>query len=395
MIEVTADSQPPVFGSVKPGFESVRAAFVANLAIGEELGAGFTVVHGTELVVDLWGGYADESRTTLVQADSLFNIWSTTKGLAATCIAMLVDRKQLDYDSSVARYWPEFACNGKERVTLAQMMSHQAGLCGPREPVTIEDHYRHEPVAALLAAQTPLFPPGTAWGYHTLTIGTLADELVRRVDGRTIGKFFADEVAGPLGLDIFLGLPAEHDHRAVQMIAPADLEVALFDKPNPDAYRAGMENPALVADWANTRAWRAAGLAGAGGSANARNLARLYAVLAGSGSLTDGPRLVSPQTLAAATRQQAIGIDQVNGEVARYAAGYSLNTNGCMGPSQRSFGHAGWGGSVAFADPDRKLGIAFIMNRMINPDWDTVDARLTRLLRSTYAALSKGQPGKT
>jgi len=174
------------------------------------------------------------------------------------------------------------------------------------------------------------------------------------------------------------------------MIAPADLEVALFDKPNPDAYRAGMENPALVADWANTRAWRAAGLAGAGGVSNARNLARLYAALQSGGELTSTPRLLSAQTLAAATEQQAIGIDQVKGQVSRYAAGYSLNSNGSMGPSQKCFGHAGWGGSVAFADPDRKLGIAYIMNRMTRPDWDTVDTRLTRLLRSTYAALSRG-----
>jgi CubicO group peptidase (beta-lactamase class C family) len=390
VIEVNPDSTYPVFGSVKPGFESVRAAFIENLGTGEELGSGFAVAHGTQLVVDLWGGYTDESRTTLVGKDSLFNIWSTTKGLAATCIALLVDRKQLDYDSHVARYWPEFARNGKERVTLAQLMSHQAGLCGPREPVTIEDHYRHDPVAALLASQAPLFPPGSGWGYHTLTIGTLADELVRRVDGRTIGRFFADEVAGPLDLDIFLGLPAEHDHRAVKMIGPLDIEVARFEKPNAEAYRAGMENPALVADWANTRAWRAAGLAGAGGSSNARNLARLYATLQTSNEPTSAPRLVSPQTLATATRQQVIGIDQVNGEVSRYAMGYTLNTNGNMGPSQKCFGHAGWGGSVAFADPDRKLGIAYIMNRMIGPDWDAVDMRLTRLLRSTYAALSRG-----
>jgi CubicO group peptidase (beta-lactamase class C family) len=174
------------------------------------------------------------------------------------------------------------------------------------------------------------------------------------------------------------------------MIAPPDREVAIFEKPNAEAYRAGMENPTLVADWANTRAWRTAGLAGAGGSSNARNLALLYAALETGGELTSAPRLVSPQTLAAATQQQAIGVDQVNGKVSRYAAGYSLNCNGYMGPSQKCFGHAGWSGSVAFADPDRKLGIAYIMNRMIKPNWDTVDTRLTRLLRSTYAALSRG-----
>jgi CubicO group peptidase (beta-lactamase class C family) len=378
-----------VAGSVAPGFEVVRDAFALNLQAGLEVGASFSATYRGELIVDLWGGYADEELTTLIQRDSLFNLWSTTKGLSATCIAILVDRGTLSYESPVAEYWPEFAQNGKQAVTVGQMMSHQAGICGPREPVTIEDYYAHSRVASLLAAQKPLWRPGSAWGYHAIAIGTLADELVRRVDGRTIGRFFAAEVATPLGVDAHLGLPASEDHRQVEMIPPPAIESQTFDVPNPEAYRCGLANPVLDPEWPNNRSWRAAGLAGAGGSANARGLAGLYGVLANGGEFA-GTRILSAKTIVEATKERIAGVDQGSGEYGRYAAGFHLNMmNGAMGAHAQSFGHGGWGGSIAFADPRRGLGVAYVMNQMLINDWGNVDYRLARLLSATYRALEK------
>jgi CubicO group peptidase (beta-lactamase class C family) len=354
--------------------------------MGVEVGASFAVVRQGEVVVDLWGGHADRARSASIQRNSLFNLWSTTKGLASTCIALLVGHGKLDYEAPVAKYWPEFAQNGKRAVTVGQLMSHQAGICGPREPVTIEDYYDHNRVAALLAEQAPFWPPGSAWGYHAIAFGTLADELVRRVDGRTIGTFFAAELATPLALDAFLGLPAAEDRRQVTMIPPPELEIQRLDIPNAAAYRAGFENPVLDPQWPNSRSWRAAGLAGAGGSADARSLARLYCVLANAGKVS-GTHLFSPETIAHATRERIAGVDQCGGEYVRYAAGFHLNLNGTMGAHQASFGHNGWGGSIAFGDPQRGLGVAYVMNRMFIDDWGSVDPRASRLINAVYAAL--------
>jgi CubicO group peptidase (beta-lactamase class C family) len=375
-----------VAGFVAPGFESVRAAFSANLRQGLEVGAGFAVSRRGVLIVDLWGGHADQARTALLAQDAIFHLWSATKGLAAVCIAMLVDHGKLSYESPVAKYWPEFARHGKQALTVGQLMSHQAGVCGPRQVVTIEDYYMHDSVAALLAAQEPFFEPGTAWGYHALAIGTLAEELVRRVDGRAMGAFFAAELATPLGLEAYLGLPEAQDHRQVRMIPPPAVRSLMFDLPNPPAYQAALENPLLDPSWPESRAWRAAGLAAAGGSADARSLARLYDLLANGGEI-GGMHLISRATLAEATRERIAGVDQVLGRYYRWAAGFGLNLNGSMGSHQGSFGCGGWGGTMAFADPARGLGVGYVMNQMLTGDWGAPDPRLSGLLRATYAAL--------
>lgn len=380
-----------VSGYVAPGWEAVREAFAVNMRSGLEVGATFAVVRRHELVVDLWGGHADAARTTLLQRDALFNLFSTTKGLAATCIAMLVERGKLSYETAVADYWPEFAAAGKRSVTVGQLMSHRAGVCGAREPVTIEDFFEHTRLASLLAQQAPFFEPGSVWGYHALTIATLTDELCRRVDGRTINAYFAEEIAAPLQLDAFLGLPIDEDHRQVPMIPPPALQTRTFDLPNPEAFKATCENPVFDPSWPNHRSWRAAGLASAGGSANARSLARFYAVLANGGAY-DGRQLLARETIAAATRERIAGIDQVVGMYDRYAAGFRLNLNGNMGAQPRSFGHPGWGGSLAYGDPQHGLGVAYVMNQMHIPDWGHSDPRVARLLAATDSALEHLEP---
>jgi CubicO group peptidase (beta-lactamase class C family) len=370
-------------GYVARGLEGVRDAFEENLRSGLDIGATFAVARGDELLVDLWGGHMDERRSQLLGRDALFNLYSTTKGLAATCIAILVDRGKLDYEAKVADYWPQFGVNGKSGITLGQLMSHQAGICGPVEPCTIEDYYAHDNLASKMAAQRPFFTPGSAWGYHALAIGILTDELVRRVDGRTLGAFFAAEVATAMSLDAYLGLPVEEDERQARMIRPDDGTILTSSAPNPEAARAAFENPILDPEWPNDRRWRAAGLPAAGGSANARSLARLYGVLSASGEFA-GKRLLSLNAIRAATKERIAGIDQATGVYDRYAAGFRLNVNNIMGPSAHAFGHSGWGGSMACGDPERGIGVAYAMNRMVvtGPEW--ADARFCRLIKATY-----------
>lgn len=369
-----------------PGFEAVGDAFAANFAAGLDVGASFAVVRNGQLVVDLWGGHTDKARTRLVDRDTLMNIWSVSKGVTATCVALLVEQGKLDYEERVTRYWPEFGANGKERVTLAQLMAHQAGVPGVREAITVEDYYAHDRLAGLLAREKPFFEPGSTWGYHTLSLGTLADEVIRRVDGRTAATFFAEEIAPPLGLDIHMGVSEADAARVAEMIAPpSSAPVDPSPLLNEAAAHASMANPVLDAEWANTLPWQKAGLPAGGISANARGLARLFALLANGGSL-DGTRLLSPATIAAATRERVSGIDQCIGNDRRYGAGYALNSHGRMGPNPRAFGHGGWGGSMAFADPDAKLGIAFVVNQMRTGDANAIDRRLERLLGAVYDA---------
>jgi CubicO group peptidase (beta-lactamase class C family) len=374
---------PPTFGFTAPGFEPVREAFVRNLDSGDELGASFAVVRDGKAVVDLWGGLRDAARAVPLGEHDLFNVWSTTKGLTATCIAMLVDRKKLDYGAPVAEYWPEFGQAGKERVTVGQLLSHQAGVCGPAKKVALEDYYDHAKIVEMLAAQAPFYEPGTCSGYHAIVFGHLASELIRRTDGRSLGRFFAEEVAGPLEAETYIGLPEELDHLRVPMRASP---VATPFRPSTNylAQRAALGNPTIDAEIPNRRDWRAAELGGAGGSVNARGLARVYGALSRGGEI-DGVRLLSPEAIAKATAMQIEGVDLNLGYALRWAAGFLLNTEGLYGPNPSSFGHSGWGGSVAFADPGARIGVGYAMSQMQPVLFG--DPRAQALLEATYRCL--------
>lgn len=377
---------------VAPGFEPVADAFAANFEAGLEVGAAFVVTLEGEIVVNLRGGHADKARTAPVGEDALFAIWSATKGATATCIALLVERGQLDYEQPVVTWWPEFAQNGKAAITLGQMMAHQAGVCGVRTPVTIEDYYGHDRVAQLLAAETPFFEPATALGYHALTIGVLVDELIRRVDGRSASNYFREEIALPLRLDMFMGLPATERSRVVETIPPSgETQYSLTVIPNQAAFDAAVLNPQLVASWANDPGWQAAGIPAGGMMASAPGLARHYALLANDGRLGD-VALLSPATIDAASRQRAEGIDQVTGLQRRLSAGYQLNIKGRMGPDKGAFGHAGWAGPLGFADPANRVSIAYMANNMLIDDPEGMDLRLARLIPATYAAPALNRP---
>jgi CubicO group peptidase (beta-lactamase class C family) len=352
-------------GTVAPGFEKARDAFAANFARGDayqDLGASLSVHRAGRSVVDLWGGYRDAAGTVPWMRDTLINVWSTTKGITALALGMLADRKLISYTDPVAKYWPEFAQNGKAQVTIAQMLSHQAGLPGFVEPTTLSDFYDWEAVCGRLARQAPMWEPGTKNSYHAMTYGFLAGEVVRRVTMKSVGRFVHDEIAKPLGVDMFIGLDASEDRRVAEQIPPAG-QVDLAALGLPAEALAALTNPALDAGVANTRAWRAAEVPAGNGHASAAALSRIYGALADGGAV-DGQRLISTEGIARMTEVQTGRADLLLGFEPCWAMGFATNKIGVYGPNPRSFGHSGWGGSFGCADPDAKIGIGFVMNRM-------------------------------
>jgi CubicO group peptidase (beta-lactamase class C family) len=357
-----------VDGFAVKGFEAAKDAFAANFAREgdyREVGASFSAFHRGRCVVDLWGGFKDGARTTAWTRDTLANVWSSTKGVTAAAVALLIDRGAFRYGDAVATLWPEFAEQGKARVTIAQLLSHQAGLPGFVEPTTLESVFDWDACTGKLARQKPTWEPGTATSYHALTYGWLAGELIRRVTKKSVGRFVADEITKPLDADIFIGLPESQDHRSAEMIAP----------PNPtplpsllDVAMMALVNPQLDPDIPNRRVWRAAEIPAANGQANAMGLARFYASLA-SARGCEGKTLISANTLAEMTRPAASSgrTDMLLGLVDSWGMGVALNTPGIYGPNPRAFGHSGWGGSFGCADPDAEIAIGYVCNQM-GPD---------------------------
>jgi CubicO group peptidase (beta-lactamase class C family) len=373
------------FGTTAARFEGVRSAFTSLFADRLDHGSAVAVWVDGQLVVDLWGGHSDLACTRPWHRDTLVNVWSVTKGVAALAVAMLVERGRLDYRAPVAQYWPEFAANGKAAITLDQLMSHQAGLDGLSVPMSDADFYAGAPFTQALAAMAPLWPPGSRCVYHPVTYGHIIGELVRRVDGRSFGAFIAQEIVEPLGLSLFVGLPEAHDHRAAEMSAH-DKAYDWIRQGEKSAYPHGFRNPTLLASTPNDRAWRAAEVPAANGQSDARSLARLYGALACGGAI-DGYRLVSAETLRLAVVERFNGVDACSMAPTVFAAGFRIGAIG-FGPHVGAghFGHTGWGGSVAFADPSRRLGFAFVTSRLLGFD-DGIDPRRVRLLDAVYAAL--------
>ncbi len=350
-------------GQCEGRFDAVDRAFRDNFTTHAEVGAAVAIVYKGKLVVDLWGGHADARKTRPWQADTLTNVWSTTKGVAAICFAMLVERGKVSYEDRVAAFWPEFSVNGKADITLGQLLSHQAGLCGFAAPVTLQDILDQHRAEQMLATQAPLWAPGTACGYHAVTYGTLMNALFTRIDGRSPAQFLADELATPHGLDISIGLPDDQTHRASEIMAPPTSSSAEANpEPSPEQ-QAALANPVLDPLDANTAAWRRAPLPSVNGFATATALARLYGMLANGGQLDDKKHL-SQATIDQASRVRIEGEDLVLGLEARWAAGFLGNVHNIYGDKATAFGHSGWGGSFAFADPDRGLAMAYVMNAM-------------------------------
>lgn len=366
-------------------FAPVRDAFESNFSSRGDLGASMAVYRHGEPVVDLWGGWKDPGHTEPWTEGTLVNIWSTTKGVTAACFAMAVDRGVLSYEDKVADYWPEFAAAGKANVTVAMLLSHQAGLCGFREPATLGDFYDVERAAARLAAAEPFWTPGSMSGYHAITMGALASAILKRAEGRTIADFVEDEFRQRLGLEIFIGLPSPEIPHVSNVLAPPDMGSQDNAQELTSPQVAALANPAFAPTVANEPDWRKAEIPSANGHATARSLAQLYGALATDGT-SNGTRIAGPGTLRQARSLQIEGLDAVLSIEARWGCGFLLNTNGVYGPNPDSFGHSGWGGSFAFGDPANGLGVAYTMNQM---GTDLVgDLRSMALIDALYASLN-------
>ncbi|MGI5436772.1 serine hydrolase domain-containing protein [Streptomyces shenzhenensis] len=367
-----------IHGEVAAGFEPVREAFAANFAQHGDIGAAVCVYQYGRPVVDLWGGVADPETGRPWTRDTLQLVYSATKGATATAVHMLAERGALDLDAPVAKYWPEFAANGKADIPVRWLLSHQAGLITLDQPVPLDEALAWHPMAAALAAQRPQWTPGAAHGYHGRTWGWLVGEVIRRVSGQTPGRFFADEIAAPLGLDFFIGLPADQRDRVSRMAyqrpavdlttvpaesVPEELreQVAAWRDPESFSNRAyAVTDPAAI-DFDSPEV-QAAELPASNGIGTAHGLARMYAALIGE---VDGVRLLASETLASATKEQASGKDQVMLIPSRFSSGYMLptETNPMTGPS--SFGHTGRGGSLGFADLEHGIAFGYAMNNII------------------------------
>jgi CubicO group peptidase (beta-lactamase class C family) len=385
-----------VRGQCHPKFTRVKDAFAKEFDDGNEVGASLCVTLEGEIVVDLWAGFADKERTQPWKRDTLANVYSTTKGITAIAAHRLVDEGLLDLDAPVARYWPEFAQNGKQDLPVRQLLSHQAGLPALAKPLAPETIYDWDEMTRLLAEQKPWWEPGTAHGYHALTFGWLVGELVRRVRGNRIGDVVREEIARPLGVEFEIGFGPALDARVAPLlqgpIHPPPPEKAGLDmlaqiQSNPEGMLARtFANPPLLTISPNSREWRAAELAAANGHSNAFSLARIYGALANGGSL-DGVRLLSKAAIERARAEQAKGPDQVLPLTTRYALGFFLPTDEePLGPNPLVFGHGGAGGSYSMADPENRLSFGYVMNLMHTGLW-LVDPRPRRLLAAAYGCL--------
>lgn len=375
-----------VQGTFEPAFASVRDAFAGNFREGQEglpeLGASFAAYVNGEPVVNIWGGYADKEKSVPWARDALACVYSSGKAVCAFLIARAVSAGRLDYDAPVARYWPEFAANGKAAVTVAEALSHQAGLCGFADEMDPADWLDWELIAGRLAAMAPLWPlpsaEGGVSGYHPQTAGFIAGELVHRVEGRSIGCILREDYFEARGLDVHCGIGSEVAARAVFMPKPPrppDLgELNEFTK---IAFLKPWSSPARVA----REAWMAAELPASNMHATARGLAGLVHPLACDG---EGEPGLDAQTIAAVLRPRVSGPDFVLPFDLMWAAGLMANTDGQFGPSATAFGHAGFGGSCVVVDPARRLSAAYVMNRM-SPSL-VGDPRAKRLLNALYAA---------
>lgn len=360
----------------------MKAAFADNFARGEELGARFALVREGELLVDLWAGHADRARTQPFDQRTLTPIFSTTKAVAALLIARLVDQGRLDYGQPVAEVWPEFGQAGKGEVTIEQALSHQAGLSGFPDETDPAIWFDWEASCEKLAAMAPLWPPGTASGYHPVAYGYLAGEIFRRVDGRTMGTALREDLAGPFDLDLWIGLPdAEHDRCADLQRPPAFPDFGEINEPTKAAFLQPWSSPA----GRGQAEWRRVEIPSANGHATAPALARLMGALANGGWL-DGEMILTPALIAEMSRERIAGQDLVLPFVMSWGAGVMRNQAlHPWGPGDMTFGHSGWGGSCAFADPETGLAGAYVMNKQSAHLLG--DPRAKRLIEAAYAAL--------
>lgn len=378
-----------IFGTVAAGFEGVREAFQRNYHRGddyEELGSSLCVYHRGERVVDIWAGHKDREKTTPWTQDTTVALYSTTKGITGICMAVLVDRGLVSYSDLVSKHWPEFGQGGKQSTTVAHIMSHQSGNPGLRETIELDDLMNWELICGHLAAQEPYWTPGENTSYHGWTVGYLAGEIIGRVSGKSIGQFLREEIAEPLGADVYIGFPEDREHTVATLYKPKQQHELPPLSSLPDFLAAAVGNPVLDPESPNRREWRASEQPALCGMASAQGIARLFHPLAEGGTVGDFT-LMSPQTIDKMTEVQSSRPDAMLGMPVDWANGMCINTLDLKlyGPNKKAFGHSGWGGSFGCADRDNRVAIGFVCNQM-GPD--TVgDKRTVPLLDAIYRSI--------
>lgn len=390
---------PEIYGLCEKGFERVRMALAQNFLEHGEVGAAVAITLEGTPVVDLWGGWEDRAQTRPWRHDTLVNVFSVGKAMAALSLLILVERGHVQLEAPVAHYWPEFAARGKGGITVRMLLCHQAGLPGIRKSLPALAMYDWDLMVSALADEEPWWESGRQHGYHVNTFGFLVGELVRRVTRVSFGEFFQRNVADLVDADFHFGIGPEQDERIADHLLPEsdDLLVDfLFASEPPRLGRGASEqrralqqlyvNPPGISGFGtvNTRAWRAAQMPSTNGHATACAVAKIYSALA-CGGIIDGVRLLRLETIETAITEASCGLDLVLGRPSRFGLGFQLNREqGQFGPHTRSFGHFGAGGSVGFADPDARLAFSYTMNQP-GPRWH--NPRNRALIDAMYASL--------
>jgi len=370
-----------VLGHVGDGFAPVRDTFLQNYHAFDERGSAVCVYLDGKPVIDLVGGWKDVNRQSQWTQDTIVNIWSATKGVVAICFAMAVDAKLASYDDLVLKYWPEFAVKGKDQITIKVLLSHQAGLAAFDTPATLEDLLAGEPMADRLAAQAPLWTPGSASGYHMMTYGNIVSALFRRIEGRSIKQFIQEEFAEKRGLNIHIGLPSRFEEHAAEIALSDSIDLSFRDNVS-ELQEMVFTRPHIEPLVCNEEIWKDADLPSANGFSNASALAKLYAAL-----IDEDAPLVGADTLAHATRPLFEGEDLILKIHARWGCGFVLNTDdGLYGPNFGAFGHTGWGGSCGFTDPEAGVAMSYTPNNMGYKLRN--DPRAKALIDTVYRCLS-------
>lgn len=375
-----------IHGTCPDGFGAVKDAFAANFSDApeglNEVGARFSLTVEGETVIDLWGGSADVAGTRPFTQTTLVPVFSSGKAVMSLLMAMLVERGLISYDDRVSRHWPEFAANGKDAVTVGQLMSHQAGLPGFDEPVEPSIWYDPATVTARLAAQKPMWEPGTASGYHPISIGLMAGEIFRRVDGRTMGQALREDLCEPFGLDLWIGTPPSEHDRAAEMKRPG----ALPELGKLDALKmAAFVNKGAAPGGRGSAQWRQAEIPSANMHASGADLARILSIIANAGRY-NGQSILSEATLSELSRERIYGADRILPFNISWAAGLMRNEGlDIFGPNADALGHCGWGGSLVWADAASRLSGAYVMNRQ-SPHL-LGDPRAVALVNAAYRAL--------
>ena len=367
-------------GNCQEGFLEVKELFGSLHKSGREVGSSFSVYRDGKPIIDIWGGYSDKDQTKQWNRDTLATVWSTTKGVAAITIAHAFENELIEYERKVSEYWPEFGCNGKEDITVGMLLSHQAGICGSKTD-NVEDYYSQSVMAKELANMHPIWEPGTASGYHSMTYGWLVSELIIRVTGKTLGNYFKENIGDPNQIDFHIGLPLAEEKRVAEMIPFPKESNQSSTKPN-DAQIASGSGPNLLKHQ-NTTKWRSAEIPSANGQGCASAIAKLYSLV-----VTDDHslKIINDKTIETMTAERITNRDLVLDVVTRWGSGFIMNMHKVIyGPEETSFGHSGWGGSCGFGDPINRIGVSYVMNNMKNNF--AADGRSLELINKTYECL--------